>query len=109
MAWYEPNRRIGVYYPPPLHWMLRILRELVYRVRIAVRAPSIERSELVAIQRGDCERQRFADEYASGYLAGWRECFQTCLEAVQEEVGRADEVWSLGDLLTGPPKSERHD
>ena len=23
MAWYEPRRRIGVYYPAPLHWLLR--------------------------------------------------------------------------------------
>ena len=40
MAWYEPRRRIGVYYPAPLHWLLRGIREVVHRVRAAVRAPS---------------------------------------------------------------------
>ncbi len=108
MAWYEPRRRIGVYFPTPFHWMLRFSREFVYRVRIALRAPNIEHADVLAIQRGDQERQRLADEYASGYLAGWRECFHTCLEAVQEEVARADEVWDVGDLLTGSPKLSRH-
>ena len=28
MAWYEPRRRVGVYYPSPLHWMLRAMREI---------------------------------------------------------------------------------
>jgi hypothetical protein len=30
MAWYEPCRRIGVYYPIPLHWLLRGIREAVH-------------------------------------------------------------------------------
>src|SRR5580658_989156 len=38
MAWYEPRRRVGVYYPVPLHWLLRGIREVVHRVRVAVRA-----------------------------------------------------------------------
>jgi hypothetical protein len=104
MAWYEPRRRIGVYYPAPLHWMLRVLREFSYRLRLAVRAPSIERADVLAIQCSDRQRQLLADEYASGYLAGWRECFHTCLEAVEEEIARADEVWDIGDLLAGGPK-----
>ncbi|HTW25326.1 MAG TPA: hypothetical protein VMD78_17115 [Candidatus Baltobacteraceae bacterium] len=108
MAWYEPRRRVGVYYPPPLHWMLHMFRELAYRMRVALKAPSMERADIAAIQQADLERQRLADEYASGYLAGWRECFQTCLEAVQQEVARVDEIWGFGDLLTAPNKSDRH-
>ena len=51
MAWYEPRRRIGVYYPPPLHWLLRVVREVVHRVRAVVRAPGIERAEVFQMQR----------------------------------------------------------
>jgi hypothetical protein len=107
MAWYEPRRRIGVYYPAPLHWILRALREFAYRLRVALRAPRIEHADVFAMQRSHRERQRLADEYARGYLAGWRECFHTCLEAVEEEIARADEIWDIGDLLSGAPRSSR--
>jgi len=66
MAWYEPLRRVGVYYPSPL--------------------------------------QRLADEYARGYLAGWRECYRACLDVMEEEIARTDDVWEIGALLTGTPK-----
>jgi hypothetical protein len=107
MAWYEPRRRIGVYYPAPLHWILRALREFAYRLRVALRAPCIERADALAMQRSHRDRQCLADEYARGYLAGWRECFHTCLEAVEEEIARADKVWDVGDLLAGMPKPSR--
>ncbi|HTW24006.1 MAG TPA: hypothetical protein VMD78_10430 [Candidatus Baltobacteraceae bacterium] len=105
MAWYEPQRRVGVYYPAPLHWIVRVLRESAYRLRIAIRAPRMERANLLAMHRAHCERQRLADEYARGYLAGWHECFHTCLEAVEQEISRADKVWDVGDLLAGTPRS----
>jgi len=107
MAWYEPRRRVGVYFPVPLHWVLRAMREFAYRVRLALRAPLMEHAEILAMQRDHSERQRFADEYARGYLAGWRECFHTCLEAVEEEIARDDEIWNVGDLLAGAPKPSR--
>ncbi len=107
MAWYEPHRRVGVYYPAPLHWILRALREFRYRLRVALRAPRLERAHVIAMERTDHERQRLADEYARGYLAGWRECFHTCLEAVEGEIARSDEMWDVGDLLAGTPKSSR--
>lgn len=107
MAWYEPQRRVGVYYPVPVHWIVRVLRESAYRFRIALDAPRIERAEILAMHRAHCERQRLADEFARGYLAGWRECFHTCLEAVEEEMSRADTIWDVGDLFTGTPKSSR--
>jgi hypothetical protein len=107
MAWYEPQRRVGVYYPAPLHWILRALRDLGYRLRIALRAPRMEHADAFAAQRSHHERQRLADEYARGYLAGWRECFHICLQAVEEEIARSDDIWSVGDLLTGAPKSSR--
>lgn len=104
MAWYEPRRRVGVYYPAPLHWLLRVLREIVHRVRMAVRAPGIERAEVFQMQRTHQERQRLAEEYSRGYMAGWGECFQTCLLAVEEEIGRVDDSWDVGSFLPAPPK-----
>ena len=107
MAWYEPRRRVGVYYPAPLHWMLRALRELAYRWRIALHAPSLEHLEVFELQRSFAQRQKFADEYARGYLVGWRECYQTCLDAVEDEMTRTDEAWDLGSILTETPKLPR--
>jgi hypothetical protein len=99
MAWYEPQRRVGVYFPAPLHRILRMVRELAYRVRIAAHAPSLEIAQVFEMQRTHRERQHLADEYARGYLAGWRECLDTCLETVSEEIGRADVTWEVGGLL----------
>jgi len=104
LAWYEPRRRIGVYYPAPLHCLLRGVREVVHRVRSAVRAPGIERAEVFQMQRAHRERERLAEEYARGYMAGWRECFQTCLSAVEEEIAR---VWTIpGTLDRSSPRRQ---
>ena len=103
MAWYEPRRRVGVYFPAPLHWLLRGLREIFYRVRMAWRAPGIERAQVFEMQRAHQARQRLADEYARGYMAGWRECYAACIESVREELAAGDDVWDIGRLLTGPP------
>ena len=102
MAWYEPQRRVGVYYPAPLHWVLRGLREIEYRAQIAFRAPSLERAQVHQMQRSQRERERLAEEYSKGYMAGWHECFQACLDAVEDEIQRVDETldassWALGD------------
>jgi len=104
MAWYEPRRRIGVYFPTPLHWVLRAVREVVYRLRIAVRAPEIECVQVFEMQRTHRDRDRMADEYARGYVIGWRECFHACLATVEEELARSDDVWEIGALLTDAPK-----
>jgi hypothetical protein len=106
-AWYEPRRRVGVYYPAPLHWLMRAVRECVYRFLVAVRAPAIERSQVFDMQPTHRERQRMADEYARGYLIGWRECFHACLEVVEDELTRSDDVWEIGALLTDTPKLPR--
>jgi hypothetical protein len=92
MAWYEPRRRLGVYYPAPLNWMLRAIRELLYRAQIAVHAPGIEHAQVFEMQRTHRERERLAEEHARGYLLGWRECFQACLEVVEDEITCATET-----------------
>jgi len=98
IAWYEPRRGVDIYSPAPLHWVLRLARELRHRVCGALAAPKIEVAEMLEIRRSFEERQRLADEYSRGYLAGWRECFQACLAAV-EELAPADDDWVVGDLL----------
>jgi hypothetical protein len=68
MAWYEPRRRLGVYYPAPLNWLARAAREIGYRVQIALDAPGIERAQVFEMQRTHRERERLAEEYARGYM-----------------------------------------
>ncbi|MGH9682228.1 MAG: hypothetical protein ACRD4S_01250 [Candidatus Acidiferrales bacterium] len=108
MAWYEPRRRVGVYYPAPLHWIVRVLREFAYRLRAALQTPSIERTEVFQMQRTYRERQRLAEEYARGYMAGWRECFDVCLDAVEQEMANGTEAWDVASSLL-PPASEPSD
>jgi hypothetical protein len=107
MAWYEPRRRVGVYYRPPLHWLMRTSRELLHRVRTALRSPEIECLQVFEMQRTHRERERLADEYARGYMAGWRECFQTCLTAVEEELTAPGDVWEIGAVLVDSPGSQK--
>ena len=102
LAWYEPRRRMGIYFPAPLHWLLRALRELSHRVQIAVKAPPIERDEVFLMQRAHREQERLAEEYARGYLVGWHECFHTCLDTVEEEIARVDDAWQIGTFLPAP-------
>ncbi len=101
LAWYEPRRRVGVYFPAPLHWACRAVRELVYRVRLATSAPAIECAQVFELQRAHRKRQDLAEEYARGYMAGWHECFDACLVAVEDELTRTGDAWDLGSLLTG--------
>jgi hypothetical protein len=100
MAWYEPRRRLGVYYPAPLNWLLRAVREFRYRAQIAVHAPGIEHAQVFEMQRTHRERERLAEEYARGYMSGWRECFQACLDVVEEEITCAgDASYEIGEWL----------
>ena len=98
IAWYEPKHHVDVYSPVPLHWILRLARELFHRVWAAIAVPQLEIAETIEMQRTLQERQRLADEYSRGYLAGWRECFEACLAAV-DELSPLEDVWGLGDLL----------
>ena len=106
MAWYEPRRRVGVYYPPPMHWVMRAWREIAYRWRLAIRAPRRECADVFEMQRRQRERARLADEYARGYLAGWRECFSICMEAV-EELAHSDDLWDIGAMFSETKKTPR--
>lgn len=101
MAWYEPKRRIAVYGPIPLHWVLRFGRELFSRLRESIGAPAIERAEIAEMQIKNEQQKRLAEEYSRGYLNGWRECFHACLTTIEDEFDHAHEVWEIGELLRG--------
>ena len=66
MAWYEPRRRTGVYYPRPLNWLLRALRDFIYRVQLAVHAPRLECAQVFDMERLHRERERLAVEMRAG-------------------------------------------
>jgi hypothetical protein len=83
MAWYEPQKRVAVYFPTPLHWLAGAAREIVWRIGIAWNVSRRERHESQEMQRTFRERQRLAEEYAAGYLVGWHECLDACLEALE--------------------------
>ena len=101
MAWYEPRRRVGRFLPAPLHAFARGWRELRYRVRLAWSAPPQECADVFAMQREHRERQRLAEEYARGYLNGWRDSYRECLAVVESELSRhADDVWAVGAIVT---------
>ena len=107
LAWFDQCRAVRVYYPVPLHYFLRALREISYRVRLALGAPGVETAQILHRERIHAERQRFADEYARGYLAGWHECFDTCMQAVEEEGSNTGELWNIGDTVLKATKPSR--
>jgi len=100
LAWYEPRRRVGIYFPTPLHRIARLFVEFDYRLKLALRAPRLERAEFIAMRRTYNDQQRIAEEYSRGYMSGWRECYQACIDAIEGEMDRAEEVWDVGALLT---------
>jgi hypothetical protein len=83
LAWYEPHRRVGVFFPVPLHWVARAVRELKWRIAVAWRAPTRERQDVFDLGRVERERQKLASEFARGYLRGWQECIDAWAEAVE--------------------------
>ena len=107
LSWYEQRRRVGVYYPAPLHAIVRAARELRYRMGAALRAPTIECARLLEMDRANRERQLMAEEFANGYMAGWRECFRTCMETIEDELTRGDDAWQAGAALTNSSVSPR--
>jgi len=91
LAWYEPRRRVGVFFPAPLHWLARGLRELAWRMGVAWRAPTREKHDVFDLQRVYRDKQKLAGEYSRGYLQGWQECFDTWVETI-DTVSDDDEM-----------------
>jgi hypothetical protein len=83
-------------------WPSRVAGEVTRRLRMALSAPSLECAQEIERQRALAQRQRLAEEYSQGYLAGWQECYSACLNAVEEELSQKCEIWAAGALLSGP-------
>ena len=52
--------------------------------------PGRDRQTVIEAQQEFQVRKRLADEYARGFLRGWRECFDVCAEALGDEWPEAD-------------------
>lgn len=91
----------------PLQWLARLVSDLKYRFRAVLTMPRLEDARFQELKRAEQDRLRLAHEYSQGYITGWRECFDACIEAVQDEFGSTDEVWRLGAALTDPGKSRQ--
>lgn len=84
-AWREPKRGVMVCLRAPFHLIVRGRRALMWRVRVARHAASQEEQERWEMGIRVRERQRLAEEYARGYMSGWRECYEACQEAMAAE------------------------
>ena len=82
-------------------WIRGLLRELSYRLLLPFHAPSLDRAQQLESERIHVHRQCLAEEYSKGYLAGWHECYDACMRAVEDEVSKNDELWETGELLSG--------
>jgi hypothetical protein len=83
-------------------WPGRVVREIAHRLRIAIFTPTLERAREIECEKLQAERHRLAEEYSQGYLTGWHECYDACLNAIEDELAEKCEIWASGALLTGP-------
>lgn len=110
MAWHEPRRNVAIYCPVPLHWVVRRWRELRSRLGGVPGSPRTDQKKTLEAQPLERERQRLAEEFGRGYLVGWRECFQVCLNAIEDEISRQMAMgdsarWLAGVNETSGPKN----
>ncbi len=90
LAWVDMSRWVAVCVPWPLNLIARWWRAGNWRLRHVGRAlagPGVDAQFVADSQRVFREEQALAEQYAAGYLSGWQECFDACLEAVEEELG----------------------
>lgn len=82
-------------------WLRLFAAEVAHRCRLALFAPTIQRSLVIERERAHAEREKMAEEFARGYLDGWHECYAACLETVEESVSGQRDIWAAGELLAG--------
>lgn len=69
-------------------------RELTRRADLALNAPSLEHQQIADADFARLVRNRPTEEYARGYLCGWQECFEMCMQAIEDEIGALEEgLW----------------
>jgi hypothetical protein len=84
-AWREPKRGVMVCMRAPFHRIAGVWRAFAWRMHVANLAASQEEQERWEMGIRGRERQRLAEEYASGYMSGWRECYEACKAAFAAE------------------------
>lgn len=82
-------------------------RELTRRTGLALNAPSLEWQRAADERRAYLVRKRLTEEYSRGYLCGWQECFETCMQAIEDEIGALEE--SLWEAPAGATQGTRAD
>ncbi|HTS10607.1 MAG TPA: hypothetical protein VMH00_00685 [Candidatus Limnocylindrales bacterium] len=102
----EPKQHAERHGQPVRWWIVRLVRNLSYRVRLAATAPTLEQVETRELELRNQRSLQLAEEYSRGYMAGWQECFETCLETVEDEIAQADDLWNLGRSLTGSVRKD---
>lgn len=88
---YRPARGVAAWLQMWRGWVVRGWREIAWRADVALRAPSLARQQAANEERAYLEEKRLSEEYARGYLCGWQECFEACVEAIEEEIGALEE------------------
>jgi hypothetical protein len=100
-------RTPGGRFAGPLRRLTDFLAECRYRVRVALTVPPLASARSQQSKRTEENRVRLAHEYSEGYIAGWRECFDACLQAVEDEFASRDDAWQLGASLIGSGESRQ--
>ncbi len=72
-------------------WVVRGWREVAWHASVALRTPGLARQQAANEERAYLEKKKLSEEYARGYLCGWHECFEACVEAIEEEIGGLEE------------------
>ena len=98
----ENGKQLNASSPERRNWVVRLTAAVanILQLSSCMRpAKSMARTDQ---PREFAERERFADEYARGYLAGWHECYAACLEEVERSVSKDGDVWIAAQVLTQP-------
>lgn len=91
IGWRKGARRMAPAGGTSFGWLIRGWREVAWRVGLALRAPTLERQQAAEVQRILLEQRRLSEEHARGYLRGWKECFDVCMEAIDDEIAAFEE------------------
>ncbi len=90
----ERARRLMAGCGAVVEWLDRARREVAWRIGLAVHAPSVEWQRAAEARRIYLEQRRLSEEYARGYLCAWRECFDACMEAIEDEIVAFEASWA---------------
>ena len=89
LAWMDWSRGVAVCYPWPMNWLARQWHGFVWRITrasCAFRGLGPEEQHVADAQRIYRQRQILAEEFAEGYLTGWQECLDACIETIEQQI-----------------------